>query len=117
MQFQIRWLLARWFFYGDSSVAHLGKYPSPYPQANNKQHKQKKTFSAFALFVPREYCESNYSVVFKGPISWMGKCIKFHLAVIQSLLMLSPEIMAPKNERGAFRPKLLLFYHNPSKRV
>lgn len=73
---------------------HPGKYPDP--QANNKHHKQKKTLSVFALFVSREYYESNYSVVFKRPISWMGKCIKFHLAVIQSLLMLSPEITASK---------------------
>lgn len=65
----------------------------------------KKTFSVSAVFVSREYCESDYSVVFKRPSSWMGKRIKFHLAVIQSLLMLSPEITASKQ---AFRPRLLL---------
>lgn len=93
---------------------HPGKYPYPDPQANNKHHEQKR-HSLFLLFVSREYCESNYSVVFKRPISWMGKCIKFHLAVIQSLLMLSPEITASKT--GFQSPVLSPLYHNLSKRV
>jgi hypothetical protein len=63
---------------------HLGKYPCPYPQANNKHNKQKRHSMLLLSLFPGSIVKVIILLYLRGLFHGWEKCIKFHLAVIQS---------------------------------